>query len=317
MNILETVKLRKEFGALVAVNDVSLSFQKGQIIGLIGPNGAGKTTLLRMLATLLNPTSGSAEVMGFDLTRDYLQIRKHVGFLSDFFNLYNDLTLVECLRFFGQAYGVNPNELESRINEVLVDVDLIHKKDDFIRKLSRGMLQRLGVAVLMVYSPDIFILDEPASGLDPRARIQLRNNLKKLSKAGKTIIISSHILTELADFCTHVVIMDQGNVKLSGSIEEVQHKMKGVSKIKITVLDDPKCALDLIKNSEIDEVVMVQDNMITLQTSRDQEKIAELNTYLVQQGIRIVNFHEERINIEDVFMQISGDFQDEGVSNVK
>jgi len=165
MEILEVNNLRKEFGTVVAVNDISLSVEKGQVWGLIGPNGAGKTTLLRMLATVLRPTSGSVQLLGFDLAKEYLKIRRHIGFLPDFFNLYNDLTLQECLEFFAKAYRVEDELIPQRVDEVLDYIELQNKRDDFIRHLSRGMVQRMGVGVLLVHDPDVFLLDEPASGL--------------------------------------------------------------------------------------------------------------------------------------------------------
>jgi ABC-2 type transport system ATP-binding protein len=232
MEILEVDNIRKEFGTVVAVNDVSFSVEQGQVVGLIGPNGAGKTTLLRILATVLSPTHGSARLLGYDLTKEYLDIRKHIGFMPDFFNLYNDLTLAECLEFFARAYKVKPDVIAKRIDEVLEYVDLENKRNDLIHHLSRGMVQRMGVGVLLVHEPDLFLLDEPASGLDPKARIQLRATLKKLSTEGKTIIISSHILTELSGFCSHIAIMDEGNIVMYGAVDEIQQKIAGTRKIK-------------------------------------------------------------------------------------
>jgi ABC-2 type transport system ATP-binding protein len=181
MDILEINNIRKEYGTVVAVNDVSFSMAPGQVLGLIGPNGAGKTTLLRILATVLRPTSGSVKILGYDLKKQYLKIRKNIGYLPDFFNLYNDLTLRECLDFFARAYKVEAKSIPARIDEVLNYIELSHKRNDLVRNLSRGMVQRMGVGALLVHNPDLFLLDEPASGLDPKARIQLRKILKKLA----------------------------------------------------------------------------------------------------------------------------------------
>jgi ABC-2 type transport system ATP-binding protein len=166
MAVLETNRIRKEFGTLVAVDDVDLNIETGQVWGLIGPNGAGKTTLLRMLATLLRPTSGTASLFDHNLTTSYLRIRKHIGFMPDFFNLYNDLKLWECLDFFARAYRMDVRTLPGRINDVLQFVGLLEKRDSLIRHLSRGMVQRMGVAVLLVHDPDVFLLDEPACFID-------------------------------------------------------------------------------------------------------------------------------------------------------
>ncbi|MHC5082536.1 MAG: ABC transporter ATP-binding protein, partial [Planctomycetota bacterium] len=218
MSILKTLNLRKEYSSLVAVNDVCLDVDQGQVVGLIGPNGAGKTTLLRMLATVLPPTDGTAAISDYDLRKHPLKIRKKIGYLPDFFNLYDDLTLTECLEYFAQAYGVAPDQIPARVSQSLEYVDLTSKKDGLVKHLSRGMVQRMGLAVLLVHDPDIFLLDEPASGLDPIARIQLRDILRRLSNEGKTIIISSHILTELSGFCTHLAVMNQGSLVLQGEI---------------------------------------------------------------------------------------------------
>lgn len=308
MNVaVETNNIRKEFGALVAVDDVNISVQKGQVIGLIGPNGAGKTTLLRILATVLRPTAGGAKLLGYDLSKDYLEIRKRIGYLPDFFNLYEDLTARECLEFFATAYGIKPGLVNKRVDMALEYVELEEKRNDFIRNLSRGMVQRMGVAVLLVHDPEVFILDEPASGLDPKARIQLRKVLAKLSTEGRTIIISSHILTELSGFCSHIAIMNRGEIVLYGSVEDIQRKMAQVRKVVINVLNDCEKAVGLIDGFSNTVVKSVSDNKITVEMSDSQEKMAGLNALLVSIGIKIVGFHEEKADIEDIFMSISGE----------
>ena len=305
MEILEVDNLRKEFGTLVAVNNISLSVEKGQVWGLIGPNGAGKTTLLRMLATVLRPTSGSVRLLGFDLAKEYLKIRRHIGYLPDFFNLYNDLTLRECLEFFAKAYKVENKLIPQRVDEVLDYVELQSKRDDFIRHLSRGMVQRMGVGVLLVHDPDVFLLDEPASGLDPKARIQLRAVLKKLSGEGKTIIISSHILTELSGFCSHIALMNEGNVVLHGAVDEIQRKVFDSRKIRISVLDNCDKAVHLIEEFSKTKIETVRDNEITVEISAGESELAALNSHLVSKGIKVFSFGEEKTDLEDLFMKIS------------
>lgn len=305
MPILQTDKIRKEFGELVAVNDVNLSIDKGQVVGLIGPNGAGKTTLLRILATVLEPTSGNATLLGADLLRDYLQIRKCIGFLPDFFNLYSDLTLRECLEFFAKAYEVEPEQIPKQVDTALDYVDLQFKRDDFIRNLSRGMVQRLGVAALLVHSPELFLLDEPASGLDPKARVQLREILQRLSNEGKTIIISSHILTELSGFCTHIAVMNEGHMLMYGDVDEIQRKILRSKKVIISVLEDCDKAVAIIEDDSDTKINTVQHNTITVETRAGDIKLASLNTRLVQGGIKVTAFYEETTNLEDLFMKIS------------
>jgi len=305
MEILEVNNLRKEFGTVVAVNDISLSVEKGQVWGLIGPNGAGKTTLLRMLATVLRPTSGSVQLLGFDLAKEYLKIRRHIGFLPDFFNLYNDLTLQECLEFFAKAYRVEDELIPQRVDEVLDYIELQNKRDDFIRHLSRGMVQRMGVGVLLVHDPDVFLLDEPASGLDPKARIQLRAVLTKLSGEGKTIIISSHILTELSGFCSHIALMNEGKIVLQGAVDEIQRKVFDSRKIRISVLDDCDKAVQLIEKFSNTKIETVRDNEIIIEISASESELAALNSHLVSKGIKVFSFGEEKTDLEDLFMKIS------------
>lgn len=306
MNIaVETSNIRKEFGALVAVNDANISVQRGQVMGLIGPNGAGKTTLLRILATVLRPTAGSAKLLGYDLSKEYLDIRKRIGYLPDFFNLYQDLTARECLEFFAKAYGIKRGLVNKRVDMALEYVELEEKRNDFIQNLSRGMVQRMGVAVLLVHEPEVFILDEPASGLDPKARIQLRKVLAKLSREGRTIIISSHILTELSGFCSHIAIMNKGNIVLYGSVEDIQQKLTGVRKVIINVLNDCEKAVGLIDAFSNTVVKSVSENTITAEMSDSREIMAGLNELLVSSGIKVVGFHEEKADIEDIFMSIS------------
>lgn len=305
MEILEVNSIRKEFGTVVAVNDVSLSVDKGQVWGLIGPNGAGKTTLLRILATVLRPTSGSVRLLGYDLAKEYLAIREHIGFLPDFFNLYNDLTLRECLEFFAKAYKVEDKLISQRVDEVLDYIELQSKRDDFIRHLSRGMVQRMGIGVLLVHGPDVFLLDEPASGLDPKARIQLRAVLTKLSREGKTIIISSHILTELSGFCSHIALMNEGKIVLQGAVDEIQQKVFDSRKIRVSVLENCDQAVRLIKEFPDTKIVTVQDNDITVEISAGESELAALNSHLVSKGIKVFSFGEEKTDLEDLFMKIS------------
>lgn len=305
MAVLETNKIRKEFGTLVAVNDINLTVEKGQVWGLIGPNGAGKTTLLRILATVLKPTCGNATILDNDLTSDYLKIRRHIGFMPDFFNLYNDLKLWECLDFFARAYNVKSREIQGKIDEVLQFVDLHDKRNSYIRHLSRGMVQRMGVAVLLVHSPDIFLLDEPASGLDPKARIQLRQVLTRLSDEGKTVLISSHILTELSGFCSHVAIMDHGNIVTAGAVDDIQKKLSDRRKVVITIIDRSQEAFEFINDHASTENVFRDQNKITLEISGSEENIAQLNTDLVNNGIKVSGIYEEKADLEDLFMQLT------------
>jgi len=302
--VLECVGLRKNFGTLVAVRDVTLSLCRGQVLGLVGPNGAGKTTLMRMLATLLHPTQGAVRVCGQDPQRQLSDVRRRIGYLPDFFNLHRDLTLRECLTFFAHAYSVPVDEIPDRVRHSLTAAGLLEKENDFVRHLSRGMVQRLGMAMLMTRDAEIMILDEPASGLDPNARVQFRLLLKELRNQGKAILISSHILSDLEEACTHVAIMDHGRFLTAGTIEEIRGQVFAGFRYRIRVLGDPTAALATVvtagaQNAEIKDGSLIVD-------VSDEEHIVRINAQLVGQGIRVA---ELRLlsNLEDAFMKITAD----------
>jgi ABC-2 type transport system ATP-binding protein len=303
--IVDVKKLRKEYGPLVAVKDVSFTIERGQVVGLIGPNGAGKTTLLKMLATLLEPTDGAIQILGFDAEKEYLNIREHLGYLPDFFGLYDDLTITECLAFFARTYNIPPERIRDKVDAVLQYIDLTDKRHDFIQHLSRGMIQRLGIGVLLVHEPDLFLLDEPASGLDPKARIDLRKVLTRLSQEGKTVMISSHILTELSDFCTHVIMMDHGKFLAHGPIDEILRHAEGVRRVKITILDQISEAEAFIQSLPYGEVIERAHQTLTVGMPDDMERIAMLNTALIERGFKVVAFYEEKTNLEDMFLKIA------------
>ena len=307
MKILEAQCLRKEFGTLVAVRDISFSVEKGQVVGLVGPNGAGKTTLLKILATALKPTDGTARLLGLGIKTDYLKIRESIGYLPDFFNLYDDLTIEECLEYFAKAYRVTKNDIPNRIRMVLKYIDLEHKRSSFIKNLSRGMIQRLGLGVLLVHSPDVFLLDEPASGLDPEARIGLRSVLKHLSADGKTIIISSHILTELSGLCSHLAIMDKGEIVQYSEVEEIERSISASANVRITVLRDCDVAVALIKKFDDIRIVQAQNNTITVEMDEDPETIAKMNKHLVENGMKVISLYREKSTLEDVYLKIAGE----------
>lgn len=305
MEVLQTKLLRKEFGSLVAVRDVNFSMEQGQVMGLIGPNGAGKTTLLKMLASILPPTDGTADLFGYDLIRQPLDIRKRIGYLPDFFNLYSDLTLHECLDVIARSYGVPTDDIPAKIQQSLEYVDLLDKKNTLFRHLSRGMVQRMGLAVLLVHDPDLYLLDEPASGLDPSARINLRMVLKRLSDDGKTILISSHILSELSGFCTHIAIMDHGIIKRFGSVDQIHSDLARTRTVRIAVLDDPQKAVSLIRTFPDVTFEECRGNAIRAVLHKGPETIADLNSFLVSRGVRITELKEEKKDLEDLFIAVS------------
>lgn len=235
--IVETEGLTKRYGSFTALNELNLNIERGAIHGFIGPNGAGKTTTMRILSTLLEPTSGQAWVAGYPVTDEVHEVRRKLGYMPDFFGVYDNMKVWEYLDFFAAAYHVPQERRKGMIDDLLALVDLTVKKDSFVEELSRGMKQRLCLARTLVHEPDLLILDEPASGLDPHARIELRELLKELRSLGKTILVSSHILTELAEMCTHVAIIERGTLLINGSVQEILFAMQPAREIYVRVLN--------------------------------------------------------------------------------
>jgi ABC-2 type transport system ATP-binding protein len=304
--LIETRRLRREYGTLVAVEAANLCVGGGQVVGLIGPNGAGKTTLLKMLATLLTPTGGEIVIAGLDARQDFLRIRQCLGYMPDFFNLYNDLTLFETVAFFADAYGVPQGSMAERARQALLTVDLSAKANELVRNLSRGMMQRLGLATLLVRDPQVLLLDEPASGLDPLARMQLRDILKRLRSEGRAIIISSHILPELEGFCTDIVVMNRGRIVVSGSIEETARKLKGGRVFAVGVKGDAGKARTTLECFPGVQVKLEENGGLLAEVADAGFDETSLVHALVQAGVRVASFCERRRSIEDVFLMVSG-----------
>ena len=236
-HVVYTDNLTKKYGAFTALHELNLTIERGSIHGFIGPNGAGKTTTMRILATLLEPTAGQAWVSGYPVTNEPMEVRKRIGYMPDFFGVYDNMKVWEYLDFFAAAYNVPEEKRKSMIGDLLALVDLSAKRESFVEELSRGMKQRLCLARTLVHEPELLILDEPASGLDPHARIELRELLKELRSLGKTILVSSHILTELAEMCTHVAIIERGHLLVSGEVSRILAAMQPARDVYVRVLD--------------------------------------------------------------------------------
>ena len=295
----------KSYNRFVAVRSLSLEVPKGDIFGFIGPNGAGKTTTIRFLVTLLPPSGGAASINGFDVVREVTDVRRSIGYMPDSFGVYNGMRVWEFLDFFSVAYGVRRKHRQRLIGDVLALVDLQHKRDDFVNALSRGMKQRLCLAKTLVHDPPVLILDEPASGLDPRARLEMKELLKELRTMGKTILISSHILTELADCCNSVGIMERGELLTSGPIAEILKVMSDHRRITIQVLTRPDEADRWLGHHPRINGVEREGSTIRLEFSGTDEDLAGVSDELFRRGHRPLWIGEDRPSLEAIFMKLT------------
>jgi len=304
--LLEVKNLVKTYGELTAVKGVSFSLQPGDIFGFIGSNGAGKTTTIRMISTLLEPTSGTASINGADILRDPMAVRRQIGYMPDFFGLYDDVKVWEYLDFFATIYQVPTNQRKGVIDNVLELTDLTVKKDAFVQSLSRGMQQRLCLARCLVHDPALLLLDEPASGLDPRARAELKELIAELGRMGKIVIVSSHILPELADFCNTVGIIERGTMLAFGPVKEIVRQIQPTRVILAKLVSDVEEARSFAcdQNNVLSANVGGEDHLL-IEFNGDADDQANLLAALVARGLRITDFHEQHANLEDVFMRLT------------
>lgn len=301
--MIDLQNVTKYYGPLKAVDDLTFHVPEGEIFGFIGPNGAGKTTTIRMLATLLTPTEGTVKIAGIDPERDPRAVRRVIGYMPDSFGVYPDLAVWEYLDFFAAAYQVAPERKASLIDDVLELTDLTLKKMELVESLSRGMKQRLCLAKTLLHDPKLLLLDEPASGLDPRARIEIRELLKELKKMKKTILVSSHILPELADFCTSIGIIERGKLVAAGSINEIQAKLQSSRTFRLTSLDPLDAVARFLQTAGIEPEIV--DGYLQFSSNHNEEQSSALLTSLIQQNFRITSFQPVTANLEDLFMQIT------------
>ncbi len=303
--MIETKKLTRNFGNLVAVSDLDLHIDAGDIFGFIGPNGAGKTTTMRILVTLLEPTRGSAFIDGLDVSKKGKEVRRRVGYMPDFMGVYDDLKVFEYLEFFAAAFGIEYKKRKAIVDGVLELTDLVSKRSAPVDSLSRGMQQRLGLARVLIHDPKVLILDEPASGLDPRARIEMRELLRELKRMGKTIMISSHILSELEEICDRVGIIEHGQFVFSGSIEEIRPRLGLHSKVRVKVLGDPGRATELLTAlPQIERVETVNDYLaVTFREGEATDGI--ISRTLVNGGVDLIYLQPEQLKLDDAFLQLT------------
>jgi len=290
---------------MFAIQKIELDLEEGDLFGFIGPNGAGKTTTMRIIATLLNPTWGEAYVCGHSIYTKPKEIRRLVGYMPDFFGVYDDMKVIEYLEFFAAAYRIKGPARRQRCEEMLEIVDLDFKRDAFANTLSRGQTQRLGLARVLLHDPQVLLLDEPLSGLDPRARIEMRNLMRRLGEMGKTIIVSSHILPELADICNKIGIIDRGVMTVNSAVEDVMQQVRQRVVLQIRVTGDPSAAAKLLEQHA--DVDTIEDNagQLTVMLIPEATDYSELSAILVDAGHRLTLFREEEVNLESAFMALT------------
>ena len=303
--IIQTINLTKRYGKLVALNNLNLNIEEGECFGYIGPNGAGKTTTIRILATLLQPTWGEARVCGYVVGYESRKIRPLIGYVPDFFGAYEDMLVQEYLEFFAAAYDISGRQRTQIVGDVLELTDLTAKRDAPVDGLSRGMKQRLSIARVLLHDPKLLLLDEPASGLDPRARVEIRELLKELHRMGKTILISSHILPELADLCTSIGILEQGELVFQGSVAEALRRARTGTTVLIVTPDDPELARQVL--AALPNVVDVQllNGALRVSLSTDTTDFSFIAAALLQNRLRISEIKHEEIDLETAFIRLT------------
>ena len=303
--MLRITNLTKQYGTLTAVNNLDLNLEAGDIMGFIGPNGAGKTTTIKIVSTLLMPTSGTAYVNDVDVTLHPEDVRPLIGYMPDFFGLYDDVKVWEYLDFFAAAYYIPVNKRRASIDDVLELTDLTGKRDSFVSELSRGMQQRLCLAKTILHDPMLLLLDEPASGLDPRARIEIKDLLRELGSMGKTILISSHILPELADFCNKIAIIEQGSLVVSGDVSSIVDRCRGARMLSIRLVDRHNEAIGCLAGISDIADARIEDGAIIAAYTGDPAEEHVILESLVKNGFKVRAFGQVDVDLEDVFLKVT------------
>jgi ABC-2 type transport system ATP-binding protein len=321
--VVETRGLVKTYGDQVAVAGVDLVVGEAEIFGLVGPNGAGKTTMMKMLATLLAPSAGEARICGISVMEDPIEVRRRIGYMPDFYGVYDDLRVWEYLDFFARCYGVSAERRAGMIGELLEIVGLADKRGAYVESLSRGMRQRLCLAHTLVHDPALLILDEPASGLDPRARVEMREIMRELRGMGKTILVSSHILPELAEMCTSVGIIDRGRLLRAGSIREIEISLRAGAVLQVDVLGDEEAVAAaeawLGSAPRVGEVLRGEMGIGTatrfeIPFDGDANDQAELLRSMIAAGYRVTGFRQATSDLEEIFLKVTGQDEQEGAA---
>ncbi len=305
MTMIEIRDLTKKYGELQAIHKIDLQLERGDVFGFIGPNGAGKTTTMRILATLLNPTWGEAYVGGYSIYTKPKEIRRIIGYMPDFFGVYDNMQVIEYLEFFAAAYRIQNPQRRKTCEEVLELVDLGYKRNELVTSLSRGMTQRLGLARVLLHDPQVLLLDEPASGLDPRARIEIRSLLKELRNMGKTIMVSSHILPELADICNKIGIIERGELIVNAAVDDVMRQVRQQTVLRIDVTGDRAVASQDLLSHELVETSEIDDQGLRVTLVPGDHDVSCLARFLLDRGHALRRLGEEEINLETAFMTLT------------
>ena len=308
--VLVMEHLTKRYGSFTALDDLTLTLNAGQILGLIGPNGAGKTTAIKILVGLIRPTSGTATIAGVDCVRDSRRIKRMVGYMPDTFGSYDNMRVREYLDFFGAAFGIRPRIRTARIEEVMEITGTTYMKDRFVESLSHGMQQRVGLARTLLHDPAVLILDEPVNGLDPQARIEMRDLLIQLAQQGKTLLVTSHILPELTRICDRVAIMTHGKLRAFGTVEEIGRQVSQQRTIEshLVSADQVTAAAQIIRQSIESGTNVVEvpaEATVRFRTARTESELGEILARLIQGGIRVTQFREVQTDLEEAFMSFA------------
>jgi ABC-2 type transport system ATP-binding protein len=304
--MLEIKNLNKRYGKFAAVDNLNLEVKEGEIFGFVGPNGAGKTTTMKIVCGLLAPNSGEVYVDGTDALKRPKEVKEKIGYMPDFFGVYDNLKVSEYLEFYASIYNINGKEREKVCTDLLELVDLVNKRDSYVDSLSRGMKQRLCLARSLVHNPKLLVLDEPASGMDPRARFEMKEILRTLKEMKKTIIISSHILPELAELCTTIGIIERGKIALRGTVDEIMLKVYRNKGIKIKVHNKLESAVMIMKEFPNVCDISTGENTIQAYFEGGDEDMSNMLKTLINRDIPVVSFTQLDGNLEDIFMKVTG-----------
>ncbi len=303
--MIELYEFGKDYGDFTAVESLSLKIEAGEMFGFIGPNGAGKSTTIRYLATLLKASRGDATVNGHSVNKDPMAVRRSIGYMPDDFGVYDGMKVWEFLDFFAVAYKIGRSQRKQIILDVLELLDLAHKRDDFVNGLSRGMKQRLCLAKTLVHDPPVLILDEPTSGLDPRARIEVKALLKELRRMGKTVLISSHILSELADCCSSIGIIERGQLLMSGPIDSVYRQIRKNRQVIIRFNQNVEAGISILRSRPELRDIEIAGNRVEVEMEATDEQLAEVMEQLIEGGATMHSFNDAEPTLEDVFMMVT------------